>query len=104
MAEQVDVFHHAVDSTRFEFFTTIGWHLDLVKPEQIPGYLKPLSPYGFTKFMLLELVAAALVILFVVPVVRRLRTGEVARGMWANAVEGLLLFIRDEVARPASPD
>jgi F-type H+-transporting ATPase subunit a len=100
----IDLFHHAKDSTRFDTFETIGWGFDLIKPEQIPTSLQWMFPYGFTKFMLLELVAAALVILFVLPVVRRLRSGDPPRGLWANAVEGLLLFIRDEVARPSIPD
>ena len=104
MADEIDLFHHATDSTTFEIFKTIGWHFELIPAKDIPASLHWLFPFGFTKFMLLELIAAALVILFVVPVVRRLRSGEHARGKWANAVEGLLLFIRDEVARPAIPD
>ena len=37
---------------------------------------------------------------------RRLRVenGEPPKGRWANAVEAILLFIRDEVARPSIPD
>lgn len=100
----IDLFHHVKDSTTFEFFETIGWKVSLPGPDQIPAVLKPLFPYGFTKFMLLELVAAVLIVLLVVPVVRRLRSGQPPRGLLANAVEGLLLFIRDEVARPAIPD
>ena len=102
--KEVDLFHHATDSTTFDIFSTIGWKIELIPAKDIPSSLQWLFPFGFTKFMLLELIAAALVILFVVPVVRRLRSGEPARGKWANAVEGLLLFIRDEVARPAIPD
>jgi F-type H+-transporting ATPase subunit a len=102
--KDVDLFHHATDSDTFHIFETIGWNIQLIPAKDIPSSLQWLFPYGFTKFMFLELVAAALVILFVVPVVRRLRSGEHAKGKWANAVEGLLLFIRDEVARPAIPD
>ncbi len=100
----IDLFHHAKDDTSFHFFETIHWHLDLVPPEAVPESLKWLLPYGFTKFMLLELIVAALIIVLVVPVARRLRNGEPPKGKWANAVEGLLLFIRDEVARPSIPD
>lgn len=100
----VDLFHHVKDSPRVEFFETLGWGVELVRPEEMPEALQFLFPYGFTKFMFLELVAAALVILFVVPVARRLGSGELPRGIWANMVEGLLLFIRDEVARPSIPD
>ena len=100
----IDLFHHAKDSTTLEFFETIHWKLELVAPDSIPPSLQWLLPYGFTKFMLLELIVAVLIILLVVPVARRLRNGELPKGKWANAVEGLLLFIRDEVARPAIPD
>jgi F-type H+-transporting ATPase subunit a len=100
----IDLFHHAVDSTRIDTFESIGWGFSLPGHDDLPSFLQPLFPYGFTKFMLLELVAAALIIALVVPVVRRLRTGELPRGGWSNAVEGLLLFIRDEIARPSIPD
>jgi F-type H+-transporting ATPase subunit a len=102
--ESLDLFHHAKDDTAFHFFDTIHWKLDLLPPEAVPASLKWLLPYGFTKFMLLELIVAVLIFVLVVPVTRRLRNGELPKGRWANAVEGLLLFIRDEVARPSIPD
>jgi F-type H+-transporting ATPase subunit a len=54
----------------------------------------------FTKFMLLELVAAVLIILIFVPLCRRAQKGGLPRGPWWNAFEGLLTFIRDDVAKP----
>lgn len=107
-----DIFHHVVDSTEITIFETIGWKLHLPTHQQIhdalPSWLHWFAdfffPYGFTKFMFLELIAAAVVFLLVVPVLRRLRTGEPPRGLIGNAVEGLLLFIRDEVARASIPD
>ena len=101
---EIDLFHHVRDGTRIEIFETIGFGFDLIKPEQIPSFLQPLFPNGFTKYMLLELIAAVLVAFLVIPVCRRLRNGDVPRGRWANMVEGLLLFIRDEVARASIPD
>jgi F-type H+-transporting ATPase subunit a len=100
----IDLFHHAKDDHTIHFFDTIGWKLTLLPPEAVPESLKWLLPYGFTKFMLLELIVAVLILVLVLPVVRRLKNGELPKGKWANAVEGLLLFIRDEVARPAIPD
>lgn len=74
---------------------------------EIPWFTPPnfewkieLGPY-LTRFMVMEVVAAALVILIMVPVVRRIAGSQVSKGRLANAVEAMLLFIRDEVARPA---
>jgi F-type H+-transporting ATPase subunit a len=51
--------------------------------------------------MILELIAALLVIAIYVPMARRLRNGEPASGWRDNAFEVLLTFIRDEVAKPS---
>src|SRR4051794_29549896 len=58
--------------------------------------------YSFvlTKFMILELIAAALIIIIFVPIARRAATGGPPVGAWWNMFESLLTFIRDEVARP----
>jgi F-type H+-transporting ATPase subunit a len=57
-------------------------------------------PFGMTKYMVLELVAAGLILAIFVPLARRAREGSPPRGYWWNAFESLLTFIRDEVARP----
>jgi F-type H+-transporting ATPase subunit a len=54
-----------------------------------------------TRFMVMELVAAVLVIVVMVPVVRHIARNYVSRGRFANMIEAMLLFIRDDVARPA---
>lgn len=54
-----------------------------------------------TKFMVLELVAAALMLMIFIPLARRIVTGEPVRGRLANLFEVMLVFLRDEVARPA---
>src|SRR5271157_6350326 len=54
-----------------------------------------------TRFMVMELVAAVLVIVVMVPVVRHISRNYVSRGRFANMIEAMLLFIRDDVARPA---
>ena len=50
--------------------------------------------------MVMELIAAALVVLVMIPVVRTSRT-PVSRGWFMNMFEAMILFIRDDVARPA---
>jgi F-type H+-transporting ATPase subunit a len=53
-----------------------------------------------TKFMILELLAAILIAATFIPVARRLRSGEPARGGLLNAFEVVLTFVRDQIARP----
>jgi F-type H+-transporting ATPase subunit a len=52
------------------------------------------------KYHILSLVAAALVAGLMIPLAKRISTGEPVRGTLWNMLEALLLFIRDEVARP----
>jgi F-type H+-transporting ATPase subunit a len=51
--------------------------------------------------MLLELVAAVLMVVIFVPLARRIATGGPPKGLLWNFFEAMLVFIRDEVARPA---
>jgi F-type H+-transporting ATPase subunit a len=51
--------------------------------------------------MVLELVAAGLMIVIFVPLARAIATGRPPRGPLWNLFEAMLLFLRDEVARPA---
>jgi F-type H+-transporting ATPase subunit a len=59
----------------------------------------PLPP-RLTKFMILELIAAGIIIAIYVPVARRLVRGDPPRGAWDNAFDSVLAFIRNEVAKP----
>ena len=54
-----------------------------------------------TKFMVLEVVAALLLLLIFLPLARKIATGRPPRGRIWNAFELVLIFLRDEVARPA---
>jgi F-type H+-transporting ATPase subunit a len=51
--------------------------------------------------MVLELIAALLVIAVYVPLARRIQSGEPPRGAWDNFFEALLTFVRDQVAKPS---
>jgi F-type H+-transporting ATPase subunit a len=82
-----------------------SWHLT----ETLFGGINvPLGPrftvlgheVGLTKFMILELVAALLIIAIYVPLARRAASGALPRGPWWNAFESLLTFVRNEIARP----
>jgi F-type H+-transporting ATPase subunit a len=50
--------------------------------------------------MLLELVAAGLILLIYIPLARKARNGDLPRGWRWNMFECLLTFVRNEIARP----
>jgi F-type H+-transporting ATPase subunit a len=53
-----------------------------------------------TKYQILAVAAAGIICALMIPLARRVATGEPVRGPLWNALEALLLYIRDEVARP----
>jgi len=87
-AHEPKAIHHVQDTDVWEFFHGVEIHLPRIFGLQI------------TKFMLLELLAAGLVLAIFIPLARRARNGDLPRGPWWNAFEALLTFIRNEVARP----
>ena len=92
MADPSEIIRHAQDSEHFL--------LPFGKVIHIP---QPFAAMGFhiTKFMVLELVAAALMLAIFVPLARRVAAGRPPRGRFWNLLELMLIFIRDEVARPS---
>jgi F-type H+-transporting ATPase subunit a len=56
--------------------------------------------FQLTRFMILELIAAGLILAIFVPLARLASRQTAPRGAWWNVFESLLTFIRDEVARP----
>jgi F-type H+-transporting ATPase subunit a len=79
---------HVKDADAFEFPFGYEWHLPSVWGHQI------------TKFMVLELVAAVLIVLIFVPLARKLAKGP-PKGRFWNMFEAMILFIRNQVVRPA---
>jgi F-type H+-transporting ATPase subunit a len=79
---------HVRDSAEFEF----PW-----------GALELPRICGFqlTKFMVLELIAAVLMLLVFLTLARRMRGGGPPKGLFWNFFEVMIVFIRDEVARPS---
>jgi F-type H+-transporting ATPase subunit a len=105
-------FDHVMDSSseangnKWEFFNAafgkpVEWPLPAFDLPYI-NYHGQLDWYHFqlTKFMILELIAAALILLIYIPLARRSQGGELPRGRWWNAFESLLTFVRNEIARP----
>jgi F-type H+-transporting ATPase subunit a len=88
--------HEVSDTDSWEFFNAffggVSWDL----PKINLGFYE----FQITKFMILELIAAGLIIAIYVPLARRIREGGLPKGKFWNFFEAMLLFIRDEVARP----
>ena len=67
---------------------------------QLPSILN----FQFTKFMVLQLVAAVFVFIVFRGLAKRIATGQPATGRFWNFWESIALFIRDEVVRPTIGD
>jgi len=59
------------------------------------------SGFCVSKYMLLELLLGAVLLLLFSRLAKRLQSGEPARGAFANLFEAMILFVRDQFARPA---
>jgi F-type H+-transporting ATPase subunit a len=95
---KLDPFAHVADSHHIQLFE--GVTINLPTREDLPSFLQPIFPEGFTKFMLLQLLAAAIILTLFLPLARRIATGEPPRGRLWNFLEWVLTFVRDQIARP----
>jgi len=59
------------------------------------------SGFGISKFMILEVALAAVLLFLFTRLARQLASGEPPKGRFANLFETFIVFIRDQVARPA---
>ncbi len=104
---------HVKDSEYFELPRPIGKvHIpQLFKtPEPIATIhtgFKPLDDriepmqLKFTKFMLLETIVAVLLVIVFTRLAARIKHGVAPKGSLTNLLEAMIVFIRDDVARPA---
>jgi F-type H+-transporting ATPase subunit a len=90
-------FEHVQDTNLWQFFTSL-----FGDKQEVPLPVVPIFNYHLqiTKFMILELIAAALIIIIYVPIARQSSNGELPKGRWWNAFESLLTFVRNEIAKP----
>ena len=94
------LFEHVKDTTpahnRFTF--PFGYYWDIPQP-----FYDPQAGSGLliTKFMVLELLAAAVISLVFIVYARKISGGRPPRGRFWNMVEIKVLFVRNSVARPA---
>jgi F-type H+-transporting ATPase subunit a len=66
---------------------------------RLNALIEPLD-LKITKFMVLEVIAALILIAIFVPLARRARQGGRPQGRFWNLFEAFVVFIRDQVARP----
>ncbi len=105
---------HVKDAEYFEFPRALGGKLyipQLLKTDKplatISTGFKPIDdriePFDLkiTKFMVLELIAAVIVIVLFTRLAARIKRGNAPKGSLTNLLESMVVFIRDEVARPA---
>lgn len=78
-------FDHVMDSESWEFFHGMVYDL----------------PGPFTKFVVLQLIAACLIMAIYIPLARKVRNGDPVRGPFWNAFESVLTFLRNQVAKPS---
>jgi F-type H+-transporting ATPase subunit a len=91
---------HVLDHTTIEipwFSPSKGLH----QPFELTIKLGEIAGIQITRFMVMELIAAFLMIAILVPVVRHIARTPYSRGWFMNLFEAILLFVRDEVARPS---
>ncbi len=87
----LDEFNHAMDG-KILIPQPFGTRKNLHEAE---------SGFCISKFMLLELLVAAILIVVFKKAAEKIATGEPVRGRFWNMVEAFLLYIRDQIARPA---
>ena len=68
---------------------------------QLRNLHTPDSGFCISKFMILELVVAGILFVMFMRLAKTMRSGIAPRGRFWNLFESILVFIRDEVARPA---
>ena len=100
---------HVKDADYFEFPKALGGKVKIYQPfyEEGTAIIQPktdlIEPFDLkvTKFMVLEVVAAVIVAFLAIGLANRVRGGKLPTGRLWTALEAILLFLRDEVARPA---
>ena len=93
--------HHLLDGNELEVVTPwFSWHLEL--PHFDPVHIGPLTlDLSITKHVFFLLLAAVLCLLVFLPIGRAMRDKYTTRAPtgFANAIEGLVIYFRDEVVR-----
>lgn len=87
--------NHVLDHPTIEIPWFQGPHFELI------WELPKIGDFQVTRFMVMELIAGSVMLAVLIPVVRHIARTYVSRGWFANMFEAMILFIRDDVARPS---
>ena len=88
----IDPFEHVVDSQHIHILESIDLTLHL--PGKVSEY------FSITKFPIFLLFTAVIVGGLVLWVANKIKSGEPPKGKLWNAIESMLFFVRDKIARP----
>jgi len=89
---------HVRDSNYFELPGTF-FGMEGGKPFEI--HLPQILGLQLTKYMVLEVIVAVILIIIFLNYAKRIKGGALPKGRFWNMIEVVLLYIRDNVARPA---
>lgn len=94
---------HPWSESKIESYNT-ALHGRILIPQpfgRLNNHYQPASGFCISKFMILEVVIALILIVLFTRLAAKLRSSTVPRGRLVNMFEAILVFMRDEVARPA---
>jgi F-type H+-transporting ATPase subunit a len=91
--EKPDPLKHVIDDKH--------GHWEIFEQYHIVIHLPKIFGLQITKFMVMELIAALLILAIYIPLARRVASGEPPRGWWDNTFEVLLTFVRNDIAKTA---
>ena len=91
-----DAFGHVLDTMQWHFFESLHWEIPMIGSHSAFGG----KGFGLTKYSILMLIAAGIILAIYLPLAKKIQTGDAPRGTWWNLFESILTFIRDDIAKP----
>jgi F-type H+-transporting ATPase subunit a len=95
---EIDPFREVIDNPGFELSESL--HIHPILPTIKIGDVD----YQITKFQILLAIASIIVAIMLVWLGRRMKNGDTPRGTLWNAIESLLFFVREKIARAGMGD
>lgn len=93
---------HVVDADALHLPFGIEIHMptfDVPVPDCLQSFFGQTFHFG-TKYMWLEVAAFVICCLIFIPLARKIRSGEPVRGRFANMLEAIILYVRNQIAIP----